>query len=87
VRWDRAPIGYGVQRVDGVTKLVWLRACEALRPVSLSRLARIASSAEVRRYGRGATLASDASQSAYVVHGGELAPAEGPPLTVAPARC
>lgn len=84
VSWDRAPVGYGVQRVDGVTKLVWLRGCEALRPVSLSRLARIAAQAEVRRYGRGAMLSCEAPECAYVVHGGELAPVQGLVRTIGP---
>jgi hypothetical protein len=77
VSWDRVPAGYVVQRVDGVTKLVWLRACEALQAVSLSRLARIASQAEVRRYALGTTVSCDAPECAYVLHGGEMTPTEG----------
>jgi len=74
--WNPAPVEYTVQRVDGVTKLVWLRACSELRPLSLSRLARVAAHAEVRRYAPDAPVSCDKPKCAHVVHRGELVAAE-----------
>lgn len=67
-----------VQRVDGVTKLVWMYACPAMKGISLSKLAMMALKAEVRRYARGEQVNSEAD-IAFMVHAGELVPASQSP--------
>jgi hypothetical protein len=73
--WQEPSGKYAVERVDTITKLLWLSRCGALRGMPLPALAKLASAAEMRTYACEAVVCrrGQPAKEVFVTHAGELA--------------